>query len=105
MARVVLAEAAVSNREIYGRWQVEERVDGSTRKVKARCLDCDTLYEVDLFELRRTDRGHPRRCKRCNNQIIIANNKLPPGEALVRNQLHEYKKAARKRGVSWNLPE
>lgn len=100
--RVSLAQHAVDTNEVYGRWRVESRVENSTRKVHARCLDCNKVYVVDLYGLRRKDRPNIR-CQSCNNKLISANNRLAPGLALVRYTLHEYKKAASFRGYSWEL--
>lgn len=97
-----IAQRAVDERTIYGRWRVEARVAGSTRKVVARCLDCDTCHEVDLYGLRRKDRRNER-CQACSNRLISASNKLPPREALLRGQYHEYRKNAAKRGILWSI--
>lgn len=100
--KVSLAQQAVESNEVYGRWRVEGRVENSTRKVKARCLDCTRVYVVDLYSLRRKDRANIR-CQSCSNKLISASNKLAPGMALVRHRLHEYKKSARIRGYSWDI--
>lgn len=100
--RVSLAQKAAEEKEIYGRWQVQEVVAASTRKVKAMCLDCTTIYIVDLYSLRRKDRNNTR-CRSCTNKIISANNRQGPGEALLKNVFHYYKKNAKTRELSWNL--
>lgn len=104
MKRKPLAEIAVENRERYGQWQVEARVEGSTRKVVARCLDCNQTYEVDLYHLRRKDRACLR-CRSCNNIVISVSNRLGVGEHLVNMQCRDYRKNAEARGIEWALSD
>lgn len=100
----LLVEKDVESQARYGMWRVEERVGDSTRHVVARCLSCDSLYTVDIYELRRKDRKNER-CRTCSNRITSKRNILPDKRALLNAQRHSYKKSAKKRNKEWLLTD
>jgi hypothetical protein len=97
------AVLAAETNQVIGRWRVDSVVEGSTRQVKVTCLSCDTQSVRCIYDLTRARRTKGQQCQRCANKQTIANNKLPPGEALISGEYGSYRKAARLRGHEWLL--